>query len=275
MTMDNILQLFGTLILTLLGFALPILSIAIAMLPEGVSCLLSKYENEKKQSEENLLNETQKKNTDADLDYKQLEKTIKILKKNKNDAIKKLSYLDPTKLILRISIPFILSLIILSAALVTKESYPKVLLLFSTISFVAGLIALWKTVVILIEVSSAVNQKNKSYEDKLVQLLSTIAEKGGSEHLFLKDGEITAKFNGKLLKKDEKFEFAANKPYEIPVSINNSGEFMAKNVEVGFIFPKDFLIDKTSNISLYPNETSQIVRLNNNIVQAHENFQKE
>jgi len=271
--MDIVLQLYSTLILTLLGFVLPILSIAIAMLPEGVSCLSSKYENEKKQSEENLVNETQKKTEGTGLDYVQLEKTIKILKKKKSEAIKKLSYLEPTKLILRISIPFFLSLIIFVFVAITKELNVKIIFLFfSILSFVAGLIALWESAMILVEVSGSINQKKKNYEEKMVELLSTIAEKGGSD-FFVKDG-ITAIFNGKLLKKDVVLEFSTNRPYEIPVSINNSGELMAKNVEIAFVFSKDFLVENTSNITNYTSETSQIVRLNNDMVQAHENLNK-
>ena len=46
---------------------------------------------------------------------------------------------------------------------------------------------------------------------------------------------------------------------------------MAKNLEVGFVFPKDVLIEKTSNLSVYTDESSQIVRFTNEMIQSHEN----
>ena len=59
--MDNALQLFGSFILTLLGFILPIITILLSLLPDGVKALATKYENEKKQSEDNIIEELKKK----------------------------------------------------------------------------------------------------------------------------------------------------------------------------------------------------------------------
>ena len=54
--MTNILQLYGTFVLTVLSFIVPILTILISLFPEGVKSLTDKYENERKQSEENTKN---------------------------------------------------------------------------------------------------------------------------------------------------------------------------------------------------------------------------
>jgi hypothetical protein len=268
--MESILNLYGSFILTLLGFVLPILSIAIAMLPEGVNCVKSNYENEKKQTEENLLSETDKFK-DQGLDIKNIEKNVKILKKKKREAILKLRYLNPKNLVVKILIPFTVTLVIIGIGL--RYDNNNIVLLFVFFSFFstfAGLLALWQSISIFIEVSSAVNQKRQGHEERLVELLTTIASRG-SEDLFLKKNQIGCLFNNTALSKDSVFEFSVNNPHPVPVSIHNQGELMAKNVEIGFIFPKDFLIEETKNISIYTDESSQIVRIKSDMVQAHEN----
>lgn len=57
---DIIFQIYGTFILTLAGFVLPIIAIALSTLPDGVRALKQIYENEQKQSEKNLSDELEK-----------------------------------------------------------------------------------------------------------------------------------------------------------------------------------------------------------------------
>ena len=50
---------------------------------------------------------------------------------------------------------------------------------------------------------------------------------------------------------------------------------MAKNIEIGFILPKDFLIEKSSNVaSMYTDEESQIIRFKEGYIQANTNKQE-
>ncbi len=47
---------------------------------------------------------------------------------------------------------------------------------------------------------------------------------------------------------------------------------MAKNVELGFILPPDFLVEKAPNISTNPWEGKQVVRFKAEFIQAHTNY---
>lgn len=95
--MTNAIELYGTLILTLVGFIVPILTILLSLFPQGTKSLALKYENERKQSEENISNETKKRETEKGLDYAALESTLKSLEKKRLEAKTKLEYLQPNK----------------------------------------------------------------------------------------------------------------------------------------------------------------------------------
>ena len=66
---DIIFQIYGTLILTLAGFVLPILAIAMSAFPEGIKLLKKTYENERKQTEKNLEDELKKQKSKSEVDY--------------------------------------------------------------------------------------------------------------------------------------------------------------------------------------------------------------
>ncbi len=272
--MVNAITLYGSLILTVVGFIVPILTILISLFPEGVKSLSSKYENERKQSEENILNEIEKKETKKGLDYKALQKTLKTLKKNRREAELKLTYLKPIQFLLKTSFPFIISFIgVLIALLSISLIYTVLALIFSFLSFIGGVMALFISVSLLFEVAEIVNQKKNTNEEKIIELLSTLVAQ--SDHnLYLKEHKVKVKFNGEYLKKDAEVTFSTDKIHKVPISIENSSEMMAKTVEVGFIFPKDFVIEKTSNLSIYTDTSSQIVRFKREIIQAHENNQQ-
>ena len=97
-----------------------------------------------------------------------------------------------------------------------------------------------------------------------------MVEKSG-DNLYINPNELKVIFNNKFLKKGDKHDFSINTKHEIPVTILNSSEKMAKKVEIGFIFPKEVVIEKTTNISLYSDDSFQIVRFNQETIQAHEN----
>ncbi|MFA5130951.1 MAG: hypothetical protein WC467_00840 [Patescibacteria group bacterium] len=272
--MDSALQLYGSFILTIMSFVLPILAIALSIFSEGSKFLLEKYENEKKQSDQNLVNETKKMEEEKNLDYAGLQKTIKTLKKNIRIAEVKINYLKPDKLFVKIFIPFFFAFILLMATLIIFAiEYRLLLLALSLIAFIIGIYILWKSILILIEVFGSINQTKKDYEEKVISLLSDISTKNGNSvsDLFIKEEKIGLIFYGKYLKKDETFDFSVNKKYDIPVSINNSSDIMAEKVEIGLILSQDFLVEKTTNLSIYATEDKQIIRLNSEIVQAHEN----
>ncbi len=267
--MINAIQLYGAFILTVLGFIVPILTILVSLFPEGVKSLAEKYENERKQSEENIRNETTKRDKIKDLDYSALEKTLKTLKKKKKDAESKLGYLKPIQFLLKISLPFLISFIAVLISLADINFSIKIILLISSgISLVAGFLALFTSVSVVFEVAEIMNQRKTSNEEKVIALLSTLVEKSG-ENPYLKEDEVEVKFHNKYLKENLKYDFSVDKKYDIPVSIHNKSDKMAKTVEVGFVFPKNVVIEKTNNLVITTTEEAQIVRFKEDGIQAH------
>lgn len=269
--MINAIELYGMLVLTVVGFVVPILTILISLFPEGTKSLFSKYENERRQSDENIANEIKKKQTEQGLDYHALQKTLKTLKKKKREAELKLGYLKPTQFLLRTSIPFIVAFTGTIVALLAISLIEIITALtFSLLAFICGLVILFISITVLFEVAEIVSEKKNGNEEKIIELLSTLVAKSG-DNLFLREDEVGVIFNDQLLSKDEKIDFSVNKKHEIPISIRNRSEKMAKKVEVGFIFPKDVVIEKTTNFSIYTDGSTQTVRFNLETIQAHEN----
>jgi hypothetical protein len=270
--MTHAIELYGSLLLTILGFILPILTILLSLFPEGSKSLSLKYENERNQSEENISGEMKKRISDKSLDYNSLAITLKALKKKKSQAEVRLGYLKPGGLILKIFIPFFVSYLgVLVSLSVSQSIYILVALLFSFISFVGGLLTLYFSVSVLTEVAELVNENKRNNDGKIIELLSVLAAKNNEDNFYLKEEDFKAVFNEKQLTKDELFSFSVNKKYEIPISIINKSDKMAKNIEIGFILPTDFLIEKSPGLNIFTDESVQIVRFNDEIIQAHEN----
>ncbi len=275
--MANALVLFGLLLLTVLGLSLPLLSILFSFFPKGLEILTTKYESERNQSEENIIEEEAKKgDSGRGLDIQALEKTLKTLKENRKRAETKLSFLNPTRLIIKIAVPLAISFVATLVALqsVPNQSAPTPAFLLAALISVSALFyavrVLWISFQVLSEVAKVVNESREGYESKIIELLSALVERGGAESLFIKPERINIEFNNILLKQDEKLTFSANKKYDVPISITNSDELMAKTVEVGFTFPPDFLVEKTPNISsIYPWKGMQIVRFKLELLHAH------
>src|SRR3989338_4599654 len=95
-----IFQVYAELLLTMAGFALPILTIALSFFPEGVKILTEKYENERHQAENNLAEEFKKK-AEGGVDLESLGRNIASLKKAKRHASKRLLYLSPRIIVVR------------------------------------------------------------------------------------------------------------------------------------------------------------------------------
>lgn len=269
--MNNIIELYGTLILTLLSFIVPILTILISLFPQGIKSLALKYENERKQSEENISNETNKIKKEEGLDYKALTKTLKTLQNKKTEAELKLQYLKPKKLMLKTAVPLLVALIGVGVALFPGSlSVILLVLFFSLLAFISGLMAIFVSITVLFEVGEIVNNAKNSNDEKLIELLSILVEKSGVENLYLKENDIRIHFDNKILKDGESIDRSINTKHSLLIAIENISEKMAKNFELGFIFPKDVLIEKTSNLSIYTDTIGQIVRFNKDMIQSHE-----
>lgn len=263
------IQLYGTFILTVAGFVIPILTILISLFPDGIKSLSEKYENERKQSEDNIKNETAKKEKLKDLDYKTLGETIKALKDKKKEAELKLEYLKPKQFLLKTSIPFIISFVAVLISVLNLEIFYKITLLISSVvALFAGFLALFTSISVIFEVAEITNQKKISSEEKIISLLSNLVEKSG-ENPYLKPEEVKIGFAGNVIKKDLEISFSVNNKHAVPIYIHNASDKMAKNIEVVLSFPLNVVIDNTPNIEITTTEKDQIVRFKSEIVQAN------
>ncbi len=265
------IEFFGFLILTLLGFTLPLLAILLSLFPDGIKLLKIKYENQKKQSEENIKKELLKKESEQDLDYKAVKKNLKALEIQKKRAAKKLDYLNPKKQILFIACLLLISAASLACLIANFHLAWNIIFIFICfLAFLYSLYIFWSVLCVIVETTEAVSDSKKNTENKIIELLSTLAESSGDKALFLNSLEISVNFYNKKLTENKKFTFSTNRKYDIPVSIENGNDRMAKNIEVGFEFPPHFLIEKSSNISIYTGTDIQIVRFNEEFIQGNE-----
>lgn len=269
--MNVALELYGSLILTVLGFILPIMAILLSLFPDGLKALSSKLENERKQSEENIVNETRKKETETGLDYGALETTLASLKKKKAQAEAKLEDLRPQTLIAKTAIPFAVAFLGVLAALQHLAPEQRIIAaLVSIAAFAIGVRALFRSVSVLVEVTEIVSIARRGTEEKILELLSIMAERSGVDNLFLKQGSVFMTLSRRPLTAGEMFSFSVNKKYDVPVAIVNSGDIMAKKVQAGLILPKDVLLEQRPGMKIYTDTTVQIVRFELDFLQAHE-----
>lgn len=276
--MEQAIRLFSSLILTFLGFVAPIVGFLLSVFREGALKLTTQYENEKSQSEENLKQQLKKEAGAKETNLRDIKESIKKLELIKKTARKKLSYLNPRNqiggLFLWLFSSFLaasLSLLIVdnsyNPSLFINKDVFYVCLLAAGICFTRSLFILWNLLEIIIEVrkimdddkKTADNDK-KNIDNRTIELLSALVEKTGMVlHDFLKKVYITVQ-NIKIQDDTTEIELDVNKKIELKISVVNSETRMAKNVEIGFIFTPDFIIDKKDDFSLFTDEKGQIVR---------------
>ena len=68
-----------------------------------------------------------------------------------------------------------------------------------------------------------------------------------------------------------KITVSMDEKQELKTGITNSELRMAKNIEIGFIFPLDFIIEKTNYYSIYTTKTNQLVRYETNLIHGNTN----
>lgn len=260
--MDQAFQLFGFLILAFLGMVAPILVVLLSMFREGVLKLSKKSENERAQSEENIKQQLAQLGEAEETDEKAIKASLKELKTIRKTAKTRLSYLNPKMQMLRLFLPLMISFLgVILAGLVKDNTYYMSLsITVSLISFVYVIVALWTLLGVLVEVKEFIDDDRKNMNSKMIELLSVLVEKGDkNSQQFLKNVYITV--NDARIKNDtNEIEIEVNKKQELKVGISNSETRMAKNVEIGFIFPSDFIIERTSSYSIYTDKTQQIIR---------------
>ena len=275
--MDIALTLYGSLILTVLAFVLPILAILLSLFSDGTGKLQAEYANEKSQSEANIVSEVNKRNVAGnEIDLVALEKTISALKRKKRRAERRLTFLQPVNVALQIAVPFTLSLIaVISVKFVPWLWLVVLTLVVSVFLFAYGVFAIWNSFSVLTEAADVVSKAKRESDAKIVELLSRIVENTGDEKLFLDPKKVIGRLNRNNIVKGMELTFSANKKHKISVSIFNGDKKMAKMVELGLWFPDTVLIEKSDNFRVITTaDKSQLVRFKIDAIQAVTDFRQ-
>ncbi len=282
--MDIALQLFGYLILTFLAIVVPFLIILLSLFQEGVSKLVTQYENEISKSQTNLENQTARqaelKATDVEeieQSQKKIKESIKELKAIKKSAQAKLSYLNPKRQILRLFILFLISFIGVILAILTKTNiyYVGISIIVSLIFFCSALIVLWRLLGIVVEVRKITDIDKKDSEAKTIELLSKISQKPSAakiqESYFLKD--VFLIISDREIKDDKvEIKMEVDVYTRFDISLVNIETKMAKNVEIGLRIPPDFIVEKKPYYTVFTDSGGgQIVRYFADFIQANTN----
>jgi len=263
--MELAIELSGYLILSILGFVLPVAAILLSIYHEGLSKLAQRYKTEVFQSEENLKTIAKAEKTDLEA----LQQSIKQLEATKRKARNKLSYLNPRKQIIRLFIPLVLAFlaVVVTSILIGTSLYYGLILLISLTGFVYALIVLWNLIGIIVEVRGIIDAEKKATETSTVELLTSLAREivDRTGEYFLKETYITV--SDKDISDDSlKITLQANSKEELKIGVQNHETRMVKSVEIGFIFPTNFIIEKTGYYSIYRDEKQQVVRFKETII---------
>lgn len=267
--MDKAIQLFGSLVLTSLGFIAPIVGILLSIFREGILILTIQYENEKVKSENNIKEQLKKQGDAEKTDAKAIQKSLDELNNIIKIANRKLSFLNPRIQIPRLFIFLMLSLLGVACFFLTASFYKILVFLISLLCFSYAIFMLWKFLGIIVEAKKAIDDNKKETNTKIIELLSKIVEKLEDGTIaFLKDVYIAIK--GKKIKDDkQEIELKAEEQETIKIAIINTEDRMAKNIEIGFIFTVDFIIEKKDYYSLYIGQENQIIRYHVDSVQGN------
>lgn len=272
--MKEAIQLFGFLVLAVLGFVSPIIVLLLSMFREGIRKLAAQYESERTQSEKNINAQLRKMGRSKTTDDSAIESSLKELRSIKKTAEAKLSYLDPKKQVIRLFIPLILALlgVALTLLLIETSIYYRFFLLLSFTAFAYTVVVLWKLIDIITEVRKIIDTDRKDTDSTIIELLSALGEKVETTgQYFLKD--IYVVWNDKSIKDDsQKATMHVNNKEEVKIAVVNGESRMAKKIEAGLILPNTFIIEKSDDHTIYRDNTQQVVRFYLENIQANTQF---
>jgi len=255
--MESAITLFGFLILTFLGIFVPLLGILLSLFREGVIELTTQYENQKTSSESNLAEQMKKQGESGQVNIPEIQKSIQELTGIKEAADKKLLYLNPKKQLLKLFSSLFISFLSIIGALLLKEFllYRVASLVLSLASFIYTLFVLWKLLGILVEVKQTIDARRGQLESKIISLLSMSSSSG-----FIKD--VYPMINGKVINNDKaEVYLVLNTKNTLKLMLDNDEKRMAKRVELGLWFPREFIIEKVKDYSITTQDDgSQVVR---------------
>lgn len=276
--MENLIfQIYGTLILTLAGFVLPIIVISISIFPDGVQVLKVNYKNKQKQAEKNLADELSKQKQNSETDYKILDKNISKLKSAQRTSKNRILYLNPNYILYRSSFTIASSFVsfLVGLYLYSTSLYFSHILILISVGFLAWTIAIFfNAIEIIIEASTEVQRIRKSGNEKQLELLTTLVDNSKTDELslFIEPDDIRIYFENEVIEEAKIYIFSINKMHKVAISLENLSEYMFKTAELGFTFPTEVLIEDASNISIYNGEKEKIVRFNHDYIQSDEKF---
>ena len=145
--------------------------------------------------------------------------------------------------------------------------------MISVAAFVYAIYVMWRTMGIMFEAKAAIDADERRDTEQITGLLSGILAKVGetTAPYFLK--KVSIYLDEKAVV-DESFAktLKANEKQPLKISFNNGENRMAKRVEVGFIFPQEFIIEKGDSYSIYRDEKEQVVRFNVEEVQGNTQY---
>jgi hypothetical protein len=268
--MDEGIKLLGFLILTMLGLTVPVAAILLSVFQKGISHLASQSESERSQAEKNIKDKIKQMSEVGKTDITAVQRSLDELKSIEKAAKSKLSYLSPQKLVARLFISIIIALCGVFVALVFVGGIYKLVVVISVAAFVYAIYVMWRTMGIMFEAKVAIDADEQRDTEQITGLLSGILAKVGetTAQYFLK--EVKIGLDGTAIE-DESFvkTLKANEKLPLKISFTNGEKRMAKRVEMGFVFPQEFIIEKSDGYSIYRDEKEQVVRFKVEEVQGN------
>ncbi len=279
--MNNAIQLFAELILTFLSFVLPIISILLALSQKELHSLKLQYEKRYKGTTSNLKTQlkkvSNKKSGTIMKNYKDIEESLKTLQKLEREEKNKIKQLNPKQQILSMALPLLFSFIFIEIYIIFTNFIPPVLCIISLglgiLSFLYGLWKVWVSITLVIEVRGITDEDSNDDSkfdniSKNVELIYNHLSKTKAENPFLE--KVFLSINNTVYKKEQDIiEMEVDKECSLRIGISNQEDRMAKNLEVGFVFPSTYLIKPSEKYTIYNDDSSQIVRFETDSVQGN------
>lgn len=266
-------RLYGTLLLALLGVVVPLFSILLSVFREGSVKLSNQYEAERAETEKKIREQVQK-----DTRIEEIKIALRKLEKNKRMAMARLAYLDPKEQVARLLVPLLLAFVATAIYLAINDIATPVskflLLSVSLLTLGYGARVFMKLLSVLVEVISKVEDKKNDESQRTIQLLTSIVEAvQKSTDIFLE--KVYVVVDDQIIKTaGQEISMKADAKREFRMAIVNYDDRLAKNVEIGLIFPKQgFLVEKPPFGSLYTSENGdQIVRFEGGLIHGNTTF---
>jgi hypothetical protein len=278
--MKNISDVLIYLNLAAMGFIAPIISVLLAFFQLGVNKLKSQYEAQKSQSEENLKNQLKAESESETANIEKIKITIQELENQKKIAQKKLEFLDPKKQLLKMFVPLAISLFsfalfnasnekIFRSLFIENEFIFNILLIIVFLCglffLLYGILIMNSLIKIILEVKAKVDDDFTVAEKTKVELLSKIAHQSQEPYL----EKVYPNINKKDINNNStNFDLNVNEEFTFSLAIDNHEIKMAKHIELGIVFPSNFLLVEETSLKLYRDEKQQIIRYDAEMIQG-------